>query len=202
MGKKYAIEFEEEPFGKNDNPVIPHGLEELWRVKGFNSLVFDENGIKKLTPLEDILDLAKHEVYGNGFNEGYDVGLRNLWDAVKKVYVCSSYDGGYDVYRLAQIFGKSDWNDVIKSLSPSEFLKKISDYEEMMSEIKAGDEVVHAVAGTIAICTSNLRTVDDEVYVMFDDGSCGQYPEDKLRKTGKHYSSFDEFLKRKEGCPL
>lgn len=201
MGKKYVIEFEEEPFGKNDNPVIPHGLEVLWRVKGFNGLVFDENGIKKLKPLEDTLELAQHEVYGNGFNEGYEVGLRNLWDGIWKV-LGNTNDGSYTATQLAQIFGKSDWLGAIKSLSPSEFLKKISDYEEMMSEIKAGDEVIHATAGTIAICTCDVRTSDDEVYVMFDDGSCGQYPEDKLRKTGKHYSSFDEFLKRKEVCPL
>ena len=201
MGKKYVIEFEEEPFGKNDNPVIPHYLEELWRVKGFNSLVFDENGIKKLTPLEDTLELAKHEVYGNGFNEGCDVGLRNLWDGIWKVFGNTS-DGSYTATQLAQIFGKSNWFDAIKSLSPSEFLKKISDYEEMMSEIKAGDEVVHTTAATVAICTSDIRTIDGEVYVMFGDGSCGQYPEDKLGKTGKHYSSFDEFLKRKEGCHL
>ena len=200
MGKKYVIEFEEEPFGKNDNPVIPHGLEELWRVKGFNSLVFDENGIKKLTPLEDTLDLDKLEVHMNGFDEGYDAGLRILWDRIRKVFGDPN-DGAYKSSQLSQIFG-DDWIHDVLSLSPSEFLKKISDYEEMMSEIKAGDEVVHTTADTIAICTSNLRTVDDEVYVMFDDGSCGQYPEDKLRKTGKHYSSFDEFLKRKEGYSL
>lgn len=201
MGKKYVIEFEEEPFGKNDNPVIPHGLEELWRVKGFNTLVFDENGIKKLTPLEDTVELAQHEVYGNGFNEGYEVGLRNLWDGVWKVlgYV---NDGSYTQEQIVQIFGKNDWFDAIRFLSPSEFLKKISDYEEMMLEIKAGDEVVHTPAGTIAICTCDVRTSDDEVYVMFDDGSCGRYPEGSLRKTGKHYSNFDEFLKRKEGHRL
>lgn len=201
MDKKYVIEFEEKPFHKLQRRVTSDLEQEvLWRVKGFNSLVFDENGIKKLTPLEDTVELAKHEVYGNGFNEGYEVGLRNLWDGIWKVLGNTS-DGSYTATQLSQIFGKSDWFDAIKSLSPSEFLKKISDYEEKMSEIKAGDEVVHTTADTIAICTCDVRTSDDEVYVMFDDGSCGHYPEDKLRKTGKHYSSFDEFLKREE-CPL
>ena len=199
MGKKYVIEFEEKPFYKMQRRGTSE-TEKLWRVKGFNSLVFDENGIKKLTPLDDTLELAKHEVYGNGFNEGYEVGLRNLWNGIRKVFD-EPCDGNYSQSQLSQIFG-DDWIHDSLSLSPSEFLKKISDYEEMMSEIKAGDEVVHATVGTIAICTSDLRTVGDEVYVMFNDGSCGQYPEGDLRKTGKHYSSFDEFLKRKEGCPL
>ena len=197
MGKKYVIEFEEEPFIKD--PIIS-ASEELWRVKGFNSLVFDENGIKKLTPLEDTLDLDKLEVHMNGFDEGYDAGLRILWDRIRKVFGDPN-DGAYKSSQLSQIFGY-DWIHDSLSLSPSEFLKKISDYEEMMSEIKAGDELVHTSADTVCICTCDVGTSDDEVYVMFDDGSCGQYPEDKLRKTGKHYFSFDEFLKRKEGCPL
>ena len=200
MGKKYVIEFEEKPFYKMQRRGTSE-TEKLWRVKGFNSLVFDENGIKKLTPLEDTLELAKHEVYGNGFNEGSEVGQRNLWEGLVKAFGDTS-DGGYASTQLINIFGDANCLGVLTSLSPKKKKKKISDYEEMMSEIKAGDEVIHAIADTIAICTSNIRSTDDEVYVMFDDGSCGQYPEGSLRKTGKHYSSFDEFLKREEGCSL
>ena len=58
MGKKYIIELEDEPFGKNDDPRIPHGLEELWRVKGFKSLVFDKNGLNKLQPADEALESA------------------------------------------------------------------------------------------------------------------------------------------------
>ena len=199
MGKKFVIEFAEKPFYKMQRRGTSE-TEKLWRVKGFNSLVFDENGIKKLTPLEDTLDLDKLEVHMNGFDEGYDAGLRILWDGIRKVFG-DPHDGAYRSSQLSQIFGY-DWIHDSLSLSPSEFLKKISDYEEMMSEIKAGDELVHTSADAVCICTCDVSTSDDEVYVMFDDGSCGQYPEDKLRKTGKHYSSFDEFLKRKEGRPL
>ena len=45
MGKKYIIELEDEPFancGSSGNA--------LWRVKGCSSLIFDEKGLKKLTP--------------------------------------------------------------------------------------------------------------------------------------------------------
>ncbi len=47
MGKKYVIEIEDRNFinGKGGH---------LWRVKGFNSLVFDQNGLDKLTPLDEI----------------------------------------------------------------------------------------------------------------------------------------------------
>ena len=42
MGKKYIIELEDAPF------VDVNG-ERLWRVKGFRSLVFDSDGLKRLT---------------------------------------------------------------------------------------------------------------------------------------------------------
>ena len=41
MGKKYIIELCEKPM-KNENG------NDIWRVKGFNALVFDQNGLDKL----------------------------------------------------------------------------------------------------------------------------------------------------------
>jgi hypothetical protein len=70
---KYIIEIEDEPFGRNDDPVIPHGMDELWRAKGFRSLVFDKNGLEKLTPLSDIEDLQR-SAYQRGFEAGFREG--------------------------------------------------------------------------------------------------------------------------------
>ena len=56
MGKKYVIELEDEPFWQNDDPKNPHGVNELWRVKGFSSLVFDSEGLSRMTPLDDYLE--------------------------------------------------------------------------------------------------------------------------------------------------
>lgn len=47
MGKKYVIELEDEP--------ITNGL---WKVKGFNSLVFDKNGLDKLTPFNEVISVG------------------------------------------------------------------------------------------------------------------------------------------------
>lgn len=41
VGNQYVIEVEKEFLDENNN--------KLYKIKGFNSLVFDENGIKKLT---------------------------------------------------------------------------------------------------------------------------------------------------------
>ena len=69
---KYIIEIEDEPFGRNDDPNIPHGMDELWRAKGFRSLTFDKVGLSKLTPYvepEDEIKVGDELIYCNSHKE-------------------------------------------------------------------------------------------------------------------------------------
>lgn len=50
MSKKYIIEIEDEPFVRQS---CLYGEEAVYRASGFKSLVFDKNGLDKLTPYED-----------------------------------------------------------------------------------------------------------------------------------------------------
>jgi len=77
MGKKYIIELEEVPFIQH----FKNGAwETIYRVKGFNSLVFDWNGLNMLTPYtEPDLDKVKADAY----NDGYDVGHKDGREAEK-----------------------------------------------------------------------------------------------------------------------
>lgn len=52
MGKKYIIELEDAPF------VDVNG-DRLWRVKGFRSLVFDSEGLKRLTSADTAFDTKR-----------------------------------------------------------------------------------------------------------------------------------------------
>ena len=64
MSKKYVIEIEDEPITKDSV--------ELWKACGFNALVFDQNGLDKLTPYET----ARRLTYENGLNDAWEaVGL-------------------------------------------------------------------------------------------------------------------------------
>ena len=67
MGKKYIIEMEDMMFHKTGES----GAETfLWRVNGFNSLVFDRAGIDKLTPYtEPDLEQVRKEAYDKGWKE-------------------------------------------------------------------------------------------------------------------------------------
>ena len=73
MGKKYIIELEDVPFTKN----MGWGTnEQLYRVKGFNSLVFGETGLSKLTPYEELNSQEKPFNFADRLNEA----LGRFWD--------------------------------------------------------------------------------------------------------------------------
>lgn len=65
MGKKYVIELCDKPM-KNENGG------DLWRVKGFNALVFDQNGLDKLEEYKEthgfkVGDICKTENSDSNF---------------------------------------------------------------------------------------------------------------------------------------
>lgn len=74
MGKKYIIELEEEPFCKIKERDGTN--RELYCVKGFNSLVFDETGLSKLTPYEE----PKPQKKPFDFPERLNEALGRFWD--------------------------------------------------------------------------------------------------------------------------
>ena len=87
VGDKFVIEIGEVyssglPFANDDEPSI------LYRIKGFNSLLFDENGLDKLKKLEKsavCVDWSKVAVdtpilvsnYGNHWNKRYFAKYEN-----------------------------------------------------------------------------------------------------------------------------
>lgn len=67
---------------------------------------------------------------------------------------------------------------------------KVKEYEER-NEIKKGDVVKDSVGEALV-----LRIDDSRVYLLCRDGSCGEYPLSlRLKKTGKHFDSIDEFMR-------
>lgn len=96
MGNKYIIELEEAPFAQDIEQGPARGMVILWRVKGFNSLVFDANGLDKLRSAEDALDSAyahgrtsaEAEYYAAIEEEkakAFDRGLDTAWQVAKAI---------------------------------------------------------------------------------------------------------------------
>ena len=70
---KYTIEIEEKPlcvFDKDTQTYFPR----LWRVKGFNSLVFDE---EELSRLEELTSNYINEHYGQLWDDAYKKGFKD-----------------------------------------------------------------------------------------------------------------------------
>lgn len=123
MGKKYIIEMEDKPFKQYEDVDEP-----LYRVKGFNALVFDEVGISRLTPYtEPDLERVKADAYleglkdgqgvtiesqqNNAFNDGYKKCLKDL-EQIRKAAYENGYENGFVAgYLKAEKSGQSFYED-------------------------------------------------------------------------------------------
>lgn len=125
MGKKYIIELEDKPFHNGNGDF-------LYRVKGFNSLVFDMTGVGKLTrytepDLEQVREeayIAGHDAgYGRKIDASYQEGIADTWEAARKI-VCEM-----DCEDRIKIFGGVNF-DYIFALSPTTVIDKLKAYEQ------------------------------------------------------------------------
>ena len=76
MGKRYVIELEDEYLNKNG---AKNGPELLYRVKGFNTLVFDEKGLERLEKASEKVET--------------EATLENVERAIKAAYLAGKKDG-------------------------------------------------------------------------------------------------------------
>ena len=205
---KYIIEIEEKPlcvFDKDTQTYFPR----LWRVKGFNSLVFDEEGLSRLEELNsdyinghfgDLQDTA----YKKGLHDGeskcgycneYQRGLDDAWKAAKKIFGYE-IDGGIPIDEVGRVFGYSEdatfcTADIFRHNTVQEAIEKLKAYEEKQKaddKIEVGDEVNWL--GDCFIVTRifqphNMKEQCDGI----DDDGCVYHDVlmDDLEKTGRHF---------------
>lgn len=110
---RYVIELGERLTGESGSSVQ--------RVKGFNSLVFDEEGLRRLTPLDTVLeDSRKLE---------YQRGLFDAWRLARKL-VNLSISG-----HLVEMFDSTRTEDVILDYDVNDVRSKVKDYESVYGEV-------------------------------------------------------------------
>ena len=88
MGRKYIIELEETAINTDKG--------DLYRAKGFNTLVFDMNGLSKLERYDR--RSIVHEAYERGKQYGHDLGMSDAAAIMRKI--CSR---GYDDLTFKEI---------------------------------------------------------------------------------------------------
>ena len=182
MGKKYIIEIEEEPLVRKS---ALHGETAVWRASGFNSLVFDNNGLCKQHEVE------LHAIaYTNGKQDGYQKGLNDAWDAARKI--CDM-----KWTKRNEVFGIDVYADII-ALPVSECIEKIRQYEQEKEEIKVGDEVKSIERGWTAVVVRISN--DDSLILMDSNGAIADaYNKTMFVKTGRHFSEIAEVLTKMRG---
>ena len=101
---KYVIEIDDEPFARKS---ALYGEEALYRANGFRSLVFDETGLKKLTPLTEYMSKYKPE------NEVFHVG-----DEVINIDSCET------AYVLAPDYGETEFVLLLEGYTHPQYVRK------------------------------------------------------------------------------
>ena len=185
---KYIIDIEEKPlcvFDEDTQTYFPR----LWRVKGFNSLVFDEEGLSRL---EELNSDYINEHYGSLQDDAYQRGLDDAWEAARKIVLVPG-DGGTGLQNLVAIFGTNTMELVFINNSASEAIAKLKAYKEKQKaddEIKVGDEVAfHHDDGrpdTVVVVTY----IGKDGFIDGMDGRGTQYAHKnptKWTKTGRHF---------------
>ena len=151
MGKKYIIELEE-PEMFDDRKFYTCSQMPWWAVS--------ENIVENLTPYaEPDLERVRKEAYDEGFDAGrmlntdkYEKGINDAWEAARTLW---------NTVKRKEIFGYTVFSTVLRSLTASEAIEKIREYEqkkqEKDAEIKVGKEfqmgerkcvVTHIIDGT------------------------------------------------------
>lgn len=174
---KYIIELEDEPFGRNDDPKIPHGMDELWRVKGFNSLVFDKNGLMRLEPLENVMAGIEAKAYQRGYEAGLAEGRRQAEDSCEG---CANAEKPISALLCM----------TCRRRYPDKYQQAV----EPDDEIRVGDEVIAAFtdkSGTAVVTRVNNKK---EAWYIYADGSIGYDDFSNLDKTGRHFPEVEKLL--------
>lgn len=176
VGDKVIIEIDDVMLGSTaeNNPTA------LYRIKGFNSLVFDKNGLDKLEkiPTSDAKDWSETiEVMEREYNRG----LNDAWKLARDIYKMQR-----DL--LLDVFGACNINTLFKR-TPQELVEKLKVYEES-KVVKVGDVVRFKDSKTELLITSvkdelnGIHIQTDEYGKFGDVHSC--ICRKDVEKTGKH----------------
>lgn len=170
MGIKYIIEMEDKPF----ELLSEDGLtsEKLFRVKGFNSLVFDWNGLNMLTlytepDLEQVrkeaydkcmdeAEMSAYKLYSPKIDKAYQRGLSDAWDAARKI-------AKLDTDEQKRLFGCFGIYFVAHEYSASECIEKIRQYKlekDKQARIEYNfDEIKDVLNTTMEECNVSLDDI-------------------------------------------
>lgn len=184
---KYIIEFEDEPFMREDGV-------NYYTCKSVSWFKLGDTIINRLEPYTEpdrkAVDLQYARDIENVARMNYNEGTKDAWDFAKAINYM-----GYDDF-VSCFGGKTE--EAVYELSYSEVKAEYEAWKRTKEEIRVGDEVTDNDLDDIGVVTY----VDDSCYCIL--WSSGVVSEDvrksELRSTGRHFNITHELLKKmKEG---
>lgn len=169
---KYIIELEDEPMIANS---YHQKVDELWKAKGFNSLVFDKYGLNKLTPYTEPDRKAIEDKVWNFASDCF-------WSMTQEE-IDQCYDGWF----------------------PKSYQEAKSKYDlwaKSKEEIHVGDELeqITASGNPVGLKCVVTKIVDDEILKgIAQTGevvTCSSQIKRWWRKTGRHFDEVEKLLER------
>lgn len=189
---KYVIEIEDVPFSKVRFGDDAQNLN-LYRAKGFNALVFDKEGLDKLTPLDKELD----EAHQKGLEEGKKQGADKAWECAKRLVWKTSLNDAASMGFIVE----EEAAEILKNYTATAAMKAIEFYDKKLeTEIEVGDEVI-AVSGNAVVIRKYMGNdgVERCEYWYYNDARIDRDATTFLRKTGRHFPQIVELLKAMKG---
>lgn len=183
VGDKFVVEIDKVLSDVN-SPFIGS---ELYRIKGFNSLVFDEFGLDKL---DKCFPEKTTDEYDDGYVDGKEKGMDEAWETAKKIILSEDVEH-YSYEELEEIFGDVQrygvpGYEVFRTLTPQEAKAKIEEWEET-KKIRVGDVVTdtsnnrnYIVTGIKQDNNSTWYALLSEIGLTINTKAC------TLKKTGRH----------------
>lgn len=142
----------------------------LWKIKWFNALVFDDFGLDKLSQLVQGVDLFS-----------YNKGAEDAWKLMQEIQF-----GDFTQKQLTDIFGDCITVAILKENTYAEAAAKLKAWKEK-NEIHVGDVLIDP-SGYKVLVTS---VSDEEYNTLNSDGETtiyqtGAYQTGALTKTDRH----------------
>ena len=157
----------------------------LYRVKGFNSLVFDNNGLDKLqkyeqpTISEDTLEMERIKALNDGRNEA--------WELARKIADILTTQERADIFGFVRC--GITVGDILRNMDCQEALAKLEAYEKEQAEIKVGDEITvvgNAIKGYVIDESKECEDCYVVLITNYKDLRTAIYNKSVIQKTGKH----------------
>ena len=173
VGDKYIIEIGEIIRGYGNNPEVEdlaNVSEPIAKIKGFNTLMFNQYGLDKLEQYDET-DAQVEHLCGQDF----------AWNVAKSLF-------DLDPKELEKIFGEKMWvEDVIRTYSPEEVEEKVKEWlKTKAEEVHVGDVVYFCDPGYPRVVTAlEGEGIEKKAIQMTQSGKFCVDSVVDLHKTGK-----------------